>query len=91
MKALTPGNGLMTLRKEMDRLFDRLWDRDWLELPQLSEGWFPPIDLVETDQSIVVAMDVPGMDVKDIHVTVSTPLCTPALTLVASTAIGSGM
>lgn len=70
MKALTPGNGLITLRKEMDRLFDRIWDRDWLELPQLSEGVFPPLDLVETDQSIMVTVDVPGMDVKDIHVTV---------------------
>lgn len=70
MKALTPGNGLMTLRKEMDRLFDRLWDRDWLELPQLTEGWFPPLDLIETDQNVVLTMDVPGMDVKDIHVTV---------------------
>ena len=70
MKALTPGNGLMTLRKEMDRLFDRLWDRDWLELPQLGEGFLPPLDLVETDQNIMVTVDVPGMDVKDIHVTV---------------------
>jgi HSP20 family protein len=70
MKALTPGNGLLTLRKEMDRVFDRLWDRDWFELPQLSEGWIPPLDLVETDQNILVTVDVPGMEVKDIHVTV---------------------
>jgi len=70
MKALTPGNGLLTLRKEMDRLFDRLWDRDWLELPQLSEGWLPPLDVVETDQYLLVTVDVPGMDVKDIHVVV---------------------
>ena len=69
MKALTPGNGLMTLRKEMDRVFDRLWDRDWFELPQL-EGWSPPLDVMETDQYVLVLVDVPGMDVKDIHVTV---------------------
>jgi HSP20 family protein len=69
MKALTPGNGLMTLRKEMDRVFDRLWDRDWFELPQL-EGWSPPLDVMETEQNVLVLVDVPGMDVKDIHVTV---------------------
>jgi HSP20 family protein len=70
MKALTPGNGLMTLRTEMDRLFDRLWDRDWFQLPQLAEGWVPPLDLIENDQYVMVMLDVPGMDVKDIHVTV---------------------
>src|SRR5262252_7561594 len=70
MKALTPGNGLMTLRKEMDRVFDRLWDRDWFELPQLTEGWSPPLDVLETDLNVLVLVDVPGMDVKDIHVTV---------------------
>ena len=70
MKALTPGNGLLTLRKEMDRLFDRIWDRDFFELPQLSDGYLPPLDLVETEQNIMVTVDVPGMDVKDIHVVV---------------------
>jgi len=70
MKALTPGNGMLTLRKEMDRLFDRIWDRDWFELPQFTEGVLPPLDLVETDQNLVLTIDVPGMDVKDIHVTV---------------------
>ena len=70
MKTLAPGNGLMTLRKEMDRIFDRMWDRDWFEIPQMFEGWAPPLDVVENDQNLLVTVDVPGMDVKDIHVTV---------------------
>ena len=70
MKALTPGNGLMTLRNEMDRVFDRLWDRDWFQLPQFAEGWVPPLDVVETDLNVLILVDVPGMEVNDIHVTV---------------------
>ena len=38
MKQLTSGNGILALRKEMDRLFDRVWDRDWMDVAQLAEG-----------------------------------------------------
>lgn len=70
MKPITPGSGMMTLRKEMDRLFDRLWEREPFGVPQLSEGWLPPLDVVETDQNVLVTADVPGLEAKDVHVTV---------------------
>jgi HSP20 family protein len=70
MKPLAPGNGMLALRKEMDRLFDRIWDRDWFETGQMVEGYAPPLDMVETDTDIEVVVDVPGMEAKDIHVTV---------------------
>lgn len=70
MKPLAPGNGMMTLRKDMDRLFDRIWDRDWFEAAHLTEGTAPALDMVETDQDVLITVDVPGMDAKDIHVTV---------------------
>ena len=41
---------MLTLKKEMDRLFDRLWERDPFGAQQLSDGWLPPLDVVETDQ-----------------------------------------
>ena len=70
MKAFAPVNGMQTLRKEMDRWFDRLWERDPFEATQLAEGWLPPLDVVETDQFVVVTADVPGMEAKDVHVVV---------------------
>lgn len=70
MKPLVPGTSMLALRKEMDRLFDRIWDRDWFDTAQMVEGYAPPLDMVETDQDIVVTVDVPGMEAKDIHVTV---------------------
>lgn len=70
MKPIVPGTGMLTLRKEMDRLFDRIWDRDWFDAGQMIEGYAPAMDMVETDQDIVVTVDVPGMEAKDIHVTV---------------------
>jgi HSP20 family protein len=70
MKQLTSGNGILALRKEMDRLFDRVWDRDWMDVAQLAEGWLPPLDVVETDQNLIVSIDIPGLEAKDVHVTV---------------------
>lgn len=70
MKQITSGNGILALRKEMDRLFDRLWDRDWTDVAQLAEGWLPPLDVIEDEQNLIVTIDVPGMEAKDVHVTV---------------------
>jgi HSP20 family protein len=68
MKTLNPGTGLMSFRKEMDRLFDRFWDRD-IELPTNGE-WMPPLDLTETRDALVCKLDVPGMDAKDIRIVI---------------------
>ena len=66
MRALMPGNGLTVLRNEMDRLFDRIWEG---ELPErtLSE-WKPVLDFSETKDAFLVTMEVPGIDPKEIKV-----------------------
>jgi HSP20 family protein len=58
--------GTMSLRKEMDRLFDRFWDQD----PELSEvaEWRPAMDVSETKDALTARLDVPGMEAKDIQV-----------------------
>jgi HSP20 family protein len=65
MKA--PAPGLVSLRREVDKLFDRLWDGDWERFPFVGE-WMPALDLTENKDSITVRLDVPGMEPKDIHV-----------------------
>ncbi|MFM7232869.1 MAG: Hsp20/alpha crystallin family protein [bacterium] len=70
MKTIGSGNGILALRKEMDRIFDRIWDRDWTDLTQLGDNWLPALDVVENPTELVVTVDVPGLEAKDVHVTV---------------------
>jgi HSP20 family protein len=61
-----PGNGLTALRNEMDRLFDRIWEG---EVPERTMGvWSPVLDFSETKETFVMKMEVPGIDPKDIKV-----------------------
>lgn len=64
-----PMRELSTLRKEMDRLWEDFFGEKAL-LP--SEGaWTPAVDVSETKDSIIVKAELPGMDPKDIEVTLS--------------------
>ncbi len=67
MKALAPAVNLTGLKNEMDRLFEKLWDGDFA--PVTIGEWMPALDLSESNESITVAVDVPGFEPKDIHVT----------------------
>jgi HSP20 family protein len=56
------------LRKEMDRL----WDSFFEGRPRVRIGeWFPSLDVAETKNDIVVKVELPGMDQKDIDVSLS--------------------
>ncbi len=67
MRALAPWSGMTALRKEMDRLFDRFWE----ELPEwpVYGEWTPKIDVADTKEAFVVKAEVPGMDPKEIALT----------------------
>jgi HSP20 family protein len=74
MKALLPGNGLTVLRNEMDRLFNRVWEGD---LPERSLGeWSPVLDFSETKEFFFVKMEVPGMDPKEIKISLQDHILT---------------
>ena len=67
MKALAPAVNLAGLKNEMDRLFERLWDGDFA--PMTLGEWMPALDLSESNDLFTVAVDVPGFEPKDVHVT----------------------
>jgi len=67
------------MKQRMERMYDELLPRDWLhpmrwewpvwpELPQLRA---PRVDVVDRESEVVVRAEVPGVDRKDLDVTVT--------------------
>lgn len=77
----TAPSGLMGSFEEMDRLFDnfmrrgwmRPWRFEWPTFPELAtlESRMPKVDVVDRDNEIVVRAEAPGVDKKDLDITVS--------------------
>ncbi len=65
---------LGSLREEMEDLFSRALGEDGGLWP--SERILPSLDLAETDSTIEVRMDIPGMEAKDIDIEVNGNLLT---------------
>jgi HSP20 family protein len=70
----------LTFQQEMDRLFDRFFGRSGLEpFGVFREAWDtfnPRLDAVETDQEVKVSVELPGLDEKDIDVSLTRDLLT---------------
>ena len=49
------------LRKDMDRMFDRLWGEFGLSTLPRAVRDFPSFDLSETEDSVIVKAEVPAM------------------------------
>ncbi len=58
-----------SLQREMNRLFESFVTGVGLDLPgRVQGGFMPSVDVTETDDEIVVKAELPGMDEKDIEV-----------------------
>ncbi|HBD11087.1 MAG TPA: heat-shock protein Hsp20 [Porticoccaceae bacterium] len=77
----TPSRALSPF-EEMDRLFERFFTRPWArsfmsEWPSLAEGGaffdrkLPRVDVIDRDDEVVVRVEVPGVDKKDLDVSVT--------------------
>ena len=75
MRSVMPWTGMMGLRSEMDRLFDRFFEPKWEEAAALGD-WAPNLDLSETKDAFVVKAEVPGMEPGDIQVALQENLLT---------------
>ncbi len=75
MRGLMPWTGMGNLKSEMDRLFDRLSEMKWDDLPALGD-WRPSMDISETKDSLVAKVEVPGMEQKDIQISLQEDLLT---------------
>lgn len=65
-------NSLAELRREMDRLFDDFFAGSGFDLPDLAAlakgtSW-PRVNVAESDRDVVVTAELPGVDERDISV-----------------------
>lgn len=74
MRAMTPWTGMSLLRGEMDRLFDRFFEPKWTGVDAMAE--WPRLDVSETDVAVVVKAEVPGVEAKEIQVTLQDQVLT---------------
>jgi HSP20 family protein len=79
MANITPWRGRREVgrfRNEMDRLFDDFFARSPLGRSFDGSDWTPAVDMSESENQIVVNVEVPGMDGKDIDISLSGRLLT---------------
>jgi HSP20 family protein len=73
---MEPGLATLTdFRNEMNRLFEGFFSRpmaapSWLDTVEPGQ-WLPTVDMAETDTGIRVRAELPGIDPKDVDVSVS--------------------
>jgi HSP20 family protein len=65
-----PARELATLQSEMSRLMNQFWGAPDAGGGRNGSAWLPALDVWETDDEIVLAVDLPGIEEKDISVEV---------------------
>lgn len=66
---------LTSLRREIDNLFDRFFE-GWPFRSAFSRQWVPSVDISETSKEVIVRAEIPGVDPKDIDISVRGNLLT---------------
>jgi HSP20 family protein len=69
MRAMVPWTGVGPLKHEMERLFDRFFEPDNGESFDLGE-WAPRLDLSESKDALILKVEVPAIDPKEIQVSI---------------------
>ncbi len=65
-----PFGEVSSVRREMDRL----WNRFFGETPfarTFAEEWLPSVDISETEDKLLIKAELPGLETKDVKVSVS--------------------
>jgi HSP20 family protein len=71
------GDPFNYLRSQINRVFDDFWGESWLRpLREMATGFWPQLDVTETDKEIKVSAEIPGVEPKDIDVSVEDGMLT---------------
>ncbi|HTO10019.1 MAG TPA: Hsp20/alpha crystallin family protein [Candidatus Binatia bacterium] len=76
MRALTPWTWTTAPRRDLDRWFERFFDAPWTEAPTTMGEWAPPMDVAEGKDAVTVTAELPGVDPKEIAVTLEGDILT---------------
>ena len=68
---LTPFKEFERMRRNMDRLWDSFFEGGLRKRGEEGGEWLPSLDISETKNELVVKAEVPGMDAKDIDISLS--------------------
>jgi HSP20 family protein len=71
-----PFREVSRLRREMDRLWDEFFGPGRRAFRPLEPEWAPAIDVSETADKVVVKAEVPGIEAKDIDISLSGDILT---------------
>jgi HSP20 family protein len=66
-----PFREISRLRREMDRLWDDYFGSGRRGLQPMTTEFAPAVDVKETDTQVVVKAEVPGIEAKDINISVT--------------------
>jgi len=73
---LRPFRELERMRREMDRLWDSFFEERPRRKGEEVREWLPALDLSETKSDLVVKAEIPGIDPKDIDISLTNDLLT---------------
>jgi HSP20 family protein len=75
VKPYKPFGELASLREEMDKIWNRFFG-EWPTMEPFRDEWSPSVDVSETKDALLVKAEVPGMDAKDIDISLSNDVLT---------------
>jgi len=69
-------SGFSDIQSEMSRLFDSFFGRPTQMGSGMERVWAPTVDMHETKDELVVTADLPGLNEKDVHLSITGDLLT---------------
>jgi HSP20 family protein len=70
-RELAPFKDFERMRREMDRLWDSFFEGGLRRRTEEAGEWLPSLDITETKNEVIVKAEVPGLDPKDIDISLS--------------------
>jgi HSP20 family protein len=76
MRQLTPLNSINDIHSELSRVFDNRYGLAKESVSYAAGHWSPQVDIKEDEKQFTVLADVPGIDPKDVDVTLHNSVLT---------------
>jgi len=71
-----PFDEMTTLRREIDTLWDRFFPEALFHERYGTHEWLPSVDLTETKDRLVIKAELPGLEAKDVELTLADNILT---------------